>query len=386
MVRVLPMIPNRQIVPHAVWAARGSYRAARKPQPARRFRRGSSLSVWPPPSPLMENRFMFAPPRTRSCLRTPLLAAALLWLGTVTERSAAAQFAPLCGQCRQIPARCVCRGVRPVAKTVYEQRQVVTYRDVPHTEYRTVTELQQIPKTVYRQVTVDEGGYQLVWVSRPVTRRIAQTVYETRTVQKQVPVTVVRRVPQVVRQTVPRQVIEYQPYNFTTTALISASAPVATAPAVACPAPQTWSAWAHPWVFRPPVTYAPPSVIVGSTPGCRTCSATAPTAVAPTVIGPAPAVTLLPPQPDRGGPTRGRIIDGARSDNRGSAPASQPRRNTPASAYEEWSPVPTRTQSADRGQTSIQSRPPAKRTRDTTSETSPADRLARGKFVPLRPR
>ena len=42
----------------------------------------------------------------------------------------------------------------------------------------------QVPVTTYRPVTVDRGGYQMVWVSRPVTQMVPQTSWQTRFVQQ----------------------------------------------------------------------------------------------------------------------------------------------------------------------------------------------------------
>lgn len=334
---------------------------------------------------------MFATSRLRAWVRNAIFALATFSVFQLCERPIYAQFAPLCGRCQQIPARCTCQGVRPVAKTVLEQRQVVTYRDVPQVEYRTVTALQQVPKTVYRQVTVDEGGYQLVWVSRPVTRQIAQTVYETKTVQKQVPVTVIRRVPQVVQQTVPRQIVEYQPYTFTTTAMISVPTPAVTA-APLYPAPPRVGLWAPPAL--PPLTYTPSPWTAAGAVGCPsrpTSAATAYSAVTPAIPATPPAVTLLPPRSAANGP------------NNPSAATSPPRPTGPSqtagryasessrsatSAYDDWEPVRTRS-AGDAGRTRppVSSRGPAVRQSTRPGDqTSPADRLARGKFVPLRPR
>lgn len=41
----------------------------------------------------------------------------------------------------------------------------------------------QVPVTTYRPVTVDRGGYQMVWVPRPVTQLVPQTSWQTQYVQ-----------------------------------------------------------------------------------------------------------------------------------------------------------------------------------------------------------
>ncbi len=43
----------------------------------------------------------------------------------------------------------------------------------------------QVPITTYRSVTVDQGGYQMVWVPRPVTQLVPQTSWQTQYMQPQ---------------------------------------------------------------------------------------------------------------------------------------------------------------------------------------------------------
>lgn len=55
---------------------------------------------------------------------------------------------------------------------------IVSSQAIPQIHYQRQAVIQQIPVTSYQQVTVDEGSYQMVWVPRPVTRTIAQTVLQ----------------------------------------------------------------------------------------------------------------------------------------------------------------------------------------------------------------
>lgn len=74
---------------------------------------------------------------------------------------------------------------------------VITYQNVPKTVMRQEAVQVQIPTTTYQQVSVDEGGYQQVWVPRMVTKTVPRTVMTTQVQYRQVPQTVYEQVPQI---------------------------------------------------------------------------------------------------------------------------------------------------------------------------------------------
>lgn len=144
--------------------------------------------------------------------------------------------------------------VQPVVSTQYRQQQQISYQDVAQTEYRQEAYYQSVPVTTYENVTVDEGGYQQVWVPKLVTKTVAKQGYQTQLSQRTVPYQVTRRIPQVTTRLIPEQRISYQssyttsylPSVYTTynTALlpplttpIIAAAPI-TAPLAAQPIPR----------------------------------------------------------------------------------------------------------------------------------------------------
>ena len=93
-------------------------------------------------------------------------------------------------------------------QAVIQPQQIITYRDVPKTIMRQEAVQVQVPMTTYKQVTMDEGGYQQVWVPRMVTKNVPQTVMQTQVQYRQVPQTVLERVPQVTTQWVPQQTVQ----------------------------------------------------------------------------------------------------------------------------------------------------------------------------------
>ncbi len=95
-----------------------------------------------------------------------------------------------------------------VPQAVVQPQQIITYRDVPKTIMRQEAVQVQMPTTTYKQVTMDEGGYQQVWVPRMVTKNVPQTVMQTQVQYRQVPQTVMERVPQVTTQWVPQQTVQ----------------------------------------------------------------------------------------------------------------------------------------------------------------------------------
>jgi len=99
--------------------------------------------------------------------------------------------------------------VQPVVSTQYRQQQQISYRDVATTEYRQEASYESVPVTTYENVTVDEGGYQQVWVPKLVTKTVARQGYQTRLTQRTVPYQVTRRIPEVTTQLVPEQRVSY---------------------------------------------------------------------------------------------------------------------------------------------------------------------------------
>lgn len=109
-----------------------------------------------------------------------------------------------CRKCHVKPCRCQAVPLPPQPQfTMTPQVQttpVVTYRDVTRTEYRTQAETVTVPVTTTQTVTVDEGGWQKVWVPRMVSKQVPATTYQQQTVYRQVPYQVSQRIPQVTYQ------------------------------------------------------------------------------------------------------------------------------------------------------------------------------------------
>jgi hypothetical protein len=108
-----------------------------------------------------------------------------------------------------VAANCVITRPRAVMSTQYQTQQVTTYRDVAETAYCQKQVVENVPITTCKDVTTDEGGYQMVWVPKPVTRQVAQTVIQQQVKTVSVPVQTVRRVPQISTQVVPIQTVRY---------------------------------------------------------------------------------------------------------------------------------------------------------------------------------
>lgn len=106
-------------------------------------------------------------------------------------------------------AECSCTQTRPVVQTHLRAQQVTTFRDVTETHVRNETVVENVPTTTYRSVTVDEGGYQMVWVPKPVTKQVAQTVVQQQVKTRSVPYQVTRRIPQISTQLVPVQTVHH---------------------------------------------------------------------------------------------------------------------------------------------------------------------------------
>lgn len=163
-----------------------------------------------------------------------------------------------CETCQMAQAQCSCAVSRPVVQTQLQARQVTTYQDVVETHVRNETVVQNVPVTSYKQVTVDEGGYQMVWVPKPVTKQVAETVIQQQASTRAVPYQVTRRVPQISTQLVPVQTVQH----------VTEAAPM--------------------------MTYAPVHVQAMST-GCNKCnSGFAATALAPQYIVPQYNTAIAP--------------------------------------------------------------------------------------------
>ena len=126
----------------------------------------------------------------------------LACLACVLPAAAAAQE---CG-----PAmNCTITRPRPVVTTSFAPRQVTSFCDVTETQVCHKQVVENIPVTTCQNVTVDEGGYQMVWVPKPVTRQVAQTSVRQQVKTVSVPVQVTKRIPQVSTQMVPVQTVQY---------------------------------------------------------------------------------------------------------------------------------------------------------------------------------
>lgn len=164
-----------------------------------------------------------------------------------------------CETCAMPHASCSCSQTRPVVTTQLRAQQVTTYRDVTETHVRNETVVQNVPVTTYQQVTVDEGGYQMVWVPKPVTKQVAQTVIQQQAQTRAVPYQVTRRIPQVSTQLVPVQTVQH----------ITETVPMTTW----APAPITFQA---------------------ASSSCNTCNSSFGTAFAPQFIAPQYATAMAP--------------------------------------------------------------------------------------------
>jgi hypothetical protein len=132
-------------------------------------------------------------------------------------------FHECCETCEMPQAQCSCTQTRPVVQTQLRAQQITTYRDVTETHIRNETVVENVPSTTYRNVTVDEGNYQMVWVPKPVTKQVAQTVVQQQVKTRAVPYQVTRRVPQISTQLVPVQTVQHitetVPYSVPMTAM-----------------------------------------------------------------------------------------------------------------------------------------------------------------------
>lgn len=139
-----------------------------------------------------------------------------------------------CPQCQQVPTACTCTRTRPVVQTELRTEQVTTFRDVAETRLRPECYVEQRPVTTYRQVTVDEGGYQMVWVPKPVTKQVAQTTMVSEQKSRMVPYQVVRRVPELSTRVVPVQTVRHVTETVPMVTMAPAPIPVVSAPCNTC--------------------------------------------------------------------------------------------------------------------------------------------------------
>lgn len=166
-----------------------------------------------------------------------------------------------CNTCQLPPANCTCTATRPVVETQYRQEQTVTYEDVTQTQYRQEAFTETVPVTTYRNVTVDEGGYQQVWVPKLVTKHVPQTSYQQRQAYRTVPYQVSHRVPRVSTRTVPYQSVRYVTQQYQTAMTVPACntcAPYGTN-AVSLAPPIGATAYAP--IYSPPLATLPPLTI-----------------------------------------------------------------------------------------------------------------------------
>lgn len=111
-----------------------------------------------------------------------------------------------CRTCYVNPCRCQAPAPQVTMRPQVQTTPVVTYRDVTRTEFRLQAETQAVPVTAQQSVTVDEGGWQKIWVPKLVQKTVPITTYQQQTVYRQVPHQVTQRVPQVSYQTTTRMI------------------------------------------------------------------------------------------------------------------------------------------------------------------------------------
>ncbi len=171
---------------------------------------------------------------------------AVMPVGLTMTAAEASCFCRRCQSSHHHTANCRCQTPRPVVNCQVPQpvietqmvpQQVMTYRNEVVTQYRQEAITQNVPVTTYQNVTVDEGGYQMVYVSKPVTKQVPQIVYQPQTSYRSVPYQMTRQVPQLVTQMVPQQVVRQQPYTMTPAPVVQVSpiAPVMTPVFTAAP-------------------------------------------------------------------------------------------------------------------------------------------------------
>ena len=149
-----------------------------------------------------------------------------------TESTASAQFfnrrcrhCSQCDTCQRPVAQCQCTAQQPIVETQMVPQQTTVLRNEVVTQYRQEAVTQSVPVTTYRNVVVDEGGYQMVYVPKPVAKQVPQVTYQQQVAYRTVPFQVTRQVPQVVTQMVPRQIVRQQSYSYQTTQMAPLTPP-----------------------------------------------------------------------------------------------------------------------------------------------------------------
>jgi hypothetical protein len=102
-----------------------------------------------------------------------------------------------CGASASIPMMMPEQAPMIVPQSSMMTQPIITYQNVPRTIMRQEAIQVQVPTTTYQQVSVDEGGYQQVWVPRMVNKSVPRTVMTTQVQYRQVPQTVYEQVPQI---------------------------------------------------------------------------------------------------------------------------------------------------------------------------------------------
>jgi hypothetical protein len=237
---------------------------------------------------------------------------------------------------------------QPVVETQMVPQQMMTYRNEVVTQYRQEAVTQNVPVTTYQNVTVDEGGYQMVYVPKPVTKQVPQVVYQPQTSYRSVPYQVTQQVPQLVTQMVPQQVVRQQPSTMTSAAVsqVPPIAPIttpffATAPMASGPIlPNPFPSHTFPTPCGPcggggfaPAPMIPTVQVIGQP------MITSPVTAAPVIsnpvrmLAPVTATNPTPVQPHM---------------ESNSAPVPDPKfLDRPGAAKESWTTVGTRRGSAD---------------------------------------
>ena len=67
--------------------------------------------------------------------------------------------------------------IKPTPAIVYQPAP--TYRTGPQTIYQREAVIGRVPVTTWQTQWVDQGGYRMVWVSRPVLRQVPRTSYQS---------------------------------------------------------------------------------------------------------------------------------------------------------------------------------------------------------------
>ena len=128
-----------------------------------------------------------------------------------------------CPSCRKVRSQCECSPSRPVVNRNVNQHRSQQYaqqnrqqpngahREESEIEYRVESYVETVPVTTFHEVTVDEGGYQCVWVPKLVKKKVPRTEYQQQTNYRSVPYKVTRLTPQAPRGPVPPQAIRYVP-------------------------------------------------------------------------------------------------------------------------------------------------------------------------------